>query len=343
VTTQLNPSYTLTLGSQQWTEQLIGLGLTLEVAPRVDALRLQLPASAPLSAERGDPVTLELDNGEASSTVFTGEIDTISRRLDAVIVTCANASGVLARLRPAETYENASASTVIRSLCDVMGVSVGSLEDGPDLRFYVADPSRTAWEHVARLAAWSGATARVAEDNSLVAAVIDASRAELALRYGRELSSLAVRKQLASPNFTVAGEAGAGDVNSDDALQETTDFFAGNRPSGPGRDTRWQFEPALRTAKAAATAGAALKRAGSSAEEAGRMKLFLQPAIRPGSIVEVQDLPDGLVSGPIWVTRVHHELGANAASTWVDFKHGGDAFDPSALIGSLLGSVGGLL
>jgi hypothetical protein len=344
MTSQLLPGYTLTVGSQQWTEQVARLSLTLEVAPRVDTLQVWLPIAAPLSADRGDAVALKLDNGENESTVFTGEIDSIQRDFAALRLTCLDAAGTLSRFRPAETYENISAARAIRTLCDSMGIDVGALEDGPDLAFYVADPSRTAWEHVARLAAWGGATARIDGANRLVADVIDASQAEFALRYGREISSLQADRHLdAIASFVVAGESGTGDVSDDAVLRSSTDFFAGNRPDGPGAGSRWQFQPALRTAKAAGTAGAARQRQYTAALEAGDFTAFLQPQLRCGSVIEIQDLPAGLVSSPLWVTRVQHELSERAATTRVDFRRGGDRFDPTALLGSLAGVVGGLL
>jgi hypothetical protein len=344
MTSQLSPAYTLTLGSQQWTEQVLRISVTLDLAPRVDSLYVWLPIAAPISADRGDVAELKINNGETEEIVFTGEIDAIQRDFSALRVSCVNAAGMLARFRPAETYENVSAATVVRNLCDVMGVNVGAVEDGPDLAFYVADPSRTAWEHIARVAAWGGAVARVDAANAVVANVIDAAQAEIALLYGREITALHANKAAtATDSFIIAGEAGAGDMASPDVLRPSTDFFAGNRPGGPAPGKRWKFEPALRTAKAAGTAGAAMRRHYESGLDAGRFSAFLLPQLRCGSVVDIQQLPDGLVSAPIWLTRVRHELSPGIASTQVHFRRGGDSFDPLALLGSLAGMVGGLL
>ncbi|MDB6062020.1 MAG: hypothetical protein JWM78_2123 [Verrucomicrobiaceae bacterium] len=344
MTSQLLPSYALTLGSQQWTEQALRIVVTLELAPRVDLLTAWLPIAAPLSADRGDRVELKINNGEKEEIVFTGEIDSIQRDFDKFRVNCVNAGGVLARFRPADTYENISAATVINNLLDSMGVDAGVIEAGPDLPFYVADPTRTAWEHIARVAGWGGAVARVGADNKVDASVIDASQADVALLYGREIISLhANKRSVAIDSFVVAGEAGAGDTGSADVLRPSTDFFGGNRPDGPARGKRWQFQPALRTAKSAATAGAALQRQYTSSLDAGYFRAFLQPQLRCGSVVDIQQLPDGLLAGPIWLTRVEHELGGGTATTRVHFHQGGDAFDPSALLGSLASAIGGLL
>jgi hypothetical protein len=339
-----SPSYALQLGSQRWTEQLVALRLELERAPRVDCLSLQLPAAAPLAAALGDGATLTLDSGEQREVVFTGVITSIVRSFDAIYVRALDAGGTLARYRPATTYEQLKVSTLISSLAADAGVDVGTLDAGPDLPFYVADPSRTAWEHVARLAALGGALARVSSDNQVQSIVVDATAAELALRYGRELLSLDWNQQLsAADSWTVAGEAGAGDASAPEALRPTNDFFAGNRPDGPTLGKRWSFEPALRTVKAAATASAAIVRAARAASEAGTLRMTLQPKLRCGTVIELQDLPAGLPAGPLWIGSVQHVLGVNGALTTARVYQGGDSFDPAALLGSLASSLGGLL
>ncbi len=344
MTTMLNPTYELTLGSQRWTEQAARIRLTLALAPQVNLLAVWFPAAAPLAAAKGDDVELRLNSGEKDEVVFTGSIDSLRSGFDGTRVTCLDAGGRLAGFRPAVTFEQVTAATVIRNLADEMGIETGELEDGPTLPYYVADPSRTAWEHMARVSAWGGAAVSVTKSNKVNALIIDASQAELALRYGREIIGLMADSRLPVVDaFTVAGEAGAGDAASPDVLRASTDFFAGNRPEGPALGKRWRFEPALRTVNAAATAGAARQRLYVSGRETGQFKAFLQPQLRCGTVLEIQDLPQGLPTGPIWVTSVEHRLGQGEASTTVCFRQGGDSFDPMALLGSLAGAIGGLV
>ena len=340
----LAPKYKLTLGTQQWTDQLLRVELSLAAAPLIDCLEVRLPSSASPSAETGDPVELSIDSGEDEEAVFTGAIGAIQRGFDYISVTALNAGGALAQVRPAVTYEQITAGSVVRSLCDDAGVDVGDLADGVSLVYYAADPGRTALEHIARVCGWSGAMARVSADNRVESVVVNATQAELALLYGREVISFESRK-LPAPlaSFTVAGESAASDSSAPEASRPTTDFFAGNRPAGPAADSRWQSEPALRTAEAAGTAGAALQRIYNSSRERGGLKAWLQPKLRPGTIIEVQSLPDGMISGPLWVYRVRHTMSRRGAVTQASFYKGGDSFDPSALLGSALSAIGGLL
>jgi hypothetical protein len=328
----LAPAYALTLGEQEFTTQALAIDLELGAAPLLDVLTVRLPSAAAPSAGLGDPAQLQLDG----VSVFSGTIAALRRRERELCVTAVDAGAALAAFRPAATYEQLTVASVVRSLCGDAGVSTGALEDGPQLAFYVADPGRTAWAHIARVTRWCGALARVNGDGELDADVIDAGRADVALRYGREVLALGERRCVpAADAWVVAGEAGGGSAGVPEALRPTSDFFAANRPDGPSLRHVWRFEPALRTSAAAAGAGAALARAAAAAERRGTLLTALAPALRPGTVVEVQDLPDGIEGGPLWLDHVIHHLGPDGgwsrARTW----QGGGAFSAAGLLGSL--------
>lgn len=329
----LAPAYVLTLGSQRWTQQLLAIDLRLAAAPGTNQLTARFPAAAPLSAGPGDPVILSLDGGEGAQTVFTGLIDAVRRGLETIEVTAYDALGQLARYRPAATFEKASAGTVIKALAGDAGATAGQIADGVMLAFYAADPSRSAADHASRLAAWSGALLTADGDGNLNAAVLDTSHADLALRYGREILAFDLNQGSAPDTVTVAGESGAGSTDSPDALRLSADPFAGNRPDGPSLGNHWTWEPALRTAQAAAGAGAALQRALKSNRGGGALRVFAQPKLRPGVVIEVADLPPGLAKGPFWLDRVRHTLTPEGAVTTARFKGGGDRAAPSLLAG----------
>jgi hypothetical protein len=335
----LSPAYELTIGEQRWTQQALAIELSLAAGPRLDRLIVRFPAAAPLSTAPDDPVSLSLDGGEGSEPVFTGVVTSLRRSLDDIVVTAIDALGQLARYRPSTTFQETTAASVIRSLAEDIGVPVGDLADGVMLPFYAADPSTTAADHATRLATWSGALLSVAGDGGLTAAIIDTTEASLALRYGRELTAFSVDDNPDPDAVTVAGESGAGSSDAPQALRLTADFFAGNRPDGPSAGNLWRFEPALRTADAAGTAGAAVQRNLRSAQKGGRFAAFLEPKLRPGIVFQVADLPDGLDPGPCWIERVRHAIGPDGASTTARFMKGGDSFNPLALLGSLVGAL----
>ncbi len=342
MTSLLSPSYSLILGSQELVEQALSIRVSLDLAPVVDSLEVVLPPHVALSAQAGDDVKLKLNNGETEAEVFTGTIEAIHRRFDSIRVRALNGGGTLARFRPAITFEQVSAGDVATSLCGAAGVDTGEIADGVDLAFYAADPGRNAWEHIARVAEWSGAIARMTAENTLDMRVVNATNAEVALRYGRELLSLDQESRAAAiESFVVAGESGAGSTSAPEAVRPSTDFFGGSRPDGPSLASRWSSQPALRTTAAAASAGAALQRAYGASRMRGHFRAFLLPQLQPGAVVEIQDLPEGLATDVIWLRRVSHVIERRGASTRADFARGGDSFDPLTLLGSLAGAIGG--
>lgn len=335
----IRPGYTLTISGQQWSRQAIAIDLRLAAGPQLDCLTARLPAEAPVEAAPDDPVTLSLDGGDGSETVFTGVVATIRRGLEQTTISAAGALGQLARYRPATTFENVSAGTVIRNLAGDAGVATADVGEGVMLRFYVADPSRDAAEHASRLAAWSGLMLVGTPEGKIAATIVDATQAEVALRYGREVTGLVIEEAAEPDKIIVAGESGVGEGGSPDALRLNADFFAGSRPEGPSLQHHWIWEPALRTTKAAATAGSALQRELAAGRRGGRLDALLLPRLRPGTVIELQDLPAGLAAGPYWLETVRHRIGAGGATTSARLMQGGDSFDPAALLGALGGML----
>jgi hypothetical protein len=335
--TLLAPGYELVLGSQKWTTQALAVELELHAAPLLNVLRVRLPAVAAPSTALGDVATLSIDSGESSQGLFSGRVASIRRSFSEVVVRACDAGGTLSKFRPAATYEQASAATVVRSLCGDAGVDVDRLEDGVTFTYYAADPDRTALDHVARVCALSGALARVTAEGKVESLVVNPAQAEVALKYGRDVFDFE-RGELDAPirGFVVAGESGAGSAAAPEAARPTTDFFAGQRPTGPDRENLWQWQPALRTAQAAQRAGSARGQRYQSSRRPGRFAALIQPSLRPGSIVEVQELPDELNPGRVFLRSVRHRLSPREASTSARFCEG-QSVDPTALLGSLGG------
>lgn len=331
----LAPAYTVRMGSQEWSEQVLEIRVLLGTGPSVDAATVVLPSTPAFKGAPGDAALVTLDSGERREPVFAGSIDRIRRTPTTIVLSLINAGGTLARMRPASTFEQITAGKLVRELCTEAKVDAGDIDDGVSLPFYVADPERTGWQHAARVAGWGGAMVTVSTENKVDVTVIDATRATCALRFGRELLSYAFdTRESYIDTFATAGESGVGDASDEKVLRTTADFFGGNRPSGPGPGSSWQSVPALRTAKAAATASAARKRVYDATREVGQFTAFLLPHLRPGTVIEVQDLPSIPVA-PYWVQRVEHTVSAAGALTRVQCARGGDAFDPAALLGAL--------
>ncbi len=308
----LQPTGTITLGNLQYTTQASLVTATLTTLPGVNSATIALPSQVRFEAAAGDDGILELDSGDAdgagSATILTGKVRTVRRTALAIEVTIGDAGAELARLRPCATFEKSSASDVLRTLANDAGLDIDTIDVDLPLALYVADQSRTAAEHVGALARLGGALALVTGDGKLSVTGWPEGQAELALRYGRELSDYDVR-DLPGPDskMMAIGFGAAGSASAPDALRPTVGQLPDDAPS-PGPDAIWKPSPALRVPKAAATASAGLQAIAGAYAKQARAKGFLMPKLRPGIVIEIQDVPDAR-SGDAWlITRVVHRL-----------------------------------
>jgi hypothetical protein len=71
-----------------------------------------------------------------------------------------------------------------------------------------------------------------------------------------------------------------------------------------------------------------------SFRDAGKVRTILQPALRPGVVIEIHGAPAGLPRGPMWIWRTQHVVTADGAITTAWFTSGGAAGSAQALLGS---------
>lgn len=339
----LAPSASIILGSEKFGTHALRVVAQLAPLPGIGSFRAIFPAATALSAAAGDDASLDLDGGEGSERVLTGVVRVLRRGVHQTEVIVADASAPLADLRPATTYRNQSADDVVQALASDAGVTVNGSDIGLPLAAYVADQRRTAAEHIAHLAALGGAMPRVNGDGELEVNRPAALMPDLAIKYGREVIACEVHSAAAPTASRIrTGSGPAGSEKAPDALRPSkTPLPAG--VADPGRDAIWTPAAILRTPAAAATASAVADVAASSAATRIRATAFLLPALRPGLVVEVQELPDTMSGGPWTITRVTHVLDARTGGRTYFEGEQASSLDLGALIGAALSAVGGLL
>lgn len=325
----------VTLGSSRYEAHAVSVTATLVELPGVSSFEVELPALVALDAAGGDPGALDLDGGEGAETVLTGTIRAFRRGLLSTRVVVADASADLAAYRPAQTYEGQDGKAVVQSLASDAGAGVGSVDVTLALPAYTAHQRRTGAEHVARIARLGGVLASVDGGGALTLRKPGA-QADLALRHGRELLELEV-SELPDPTLrrVLAGAGPAGSASAPDALREDTEALPSGSPD-PGADALWTPTPVLRTPGAAAAASQAAEDLAASGARTVHARCTLQPKLRPGLVVELQEVPGELGAGPWVLTSVVHRL---------DPDTGGETTfsGRSAGAGSGLGGLGGLL
>ena len=198
-------------------------------------------------------------------------------------------------------------------------------------------------EHVAELARLGGAIAFADADGALQVPARPTA-AGSALLYGREIMSYTSGEfATANPQRFAIGFGPAGSASAPDALRPSLDFLPASAPDG-GVDIIRFPTPLLRTPTAASDVSTALQAANAARGQRLRAHCFLLPALRPGAVIEVQSLPDGLSGGPWLLTRVSHELRPGSGGrTTIEAETADTGSLLGQLLGAALGAVGGLL
>ena len=339
----LAPAVSATLGNLRYDVQAIACSVSLGLLPRGGSARLRLPAGVRFEARSGDDAKLDLDGGEGARTVLTGSVRSVGRDVQGIDVELCDVGSVLAAYRPACTFENQSAQQIIRKLVGDVALSPGDLDLDLDLPAYVAHPGRTAAEHIAELARLAGALAQAGADGKLQVRGLPEGPADAALRFGREITHYEVRDNALEQGQTFAIGAGpAGSASAPDALRPTPGFLPASAAAG-GRNVLRLPTPVLRTPKAASSASEALSRHTAARATRLHARCFLLPALRPGQVIEVQDLPDGLSGGPWLVTRVDHDVSDGAGRTRFEAQSAAAPSLLGSLAGAAVAAIGGLL
>ena len=337
----LVPTVTMTLGELRYGAHVESVRLDLRALPGVNAGVVVLPAGARMDAGPGDPAVLELDGGEGAETVLTGAVRTVRTGLRETRVTVADGSVDLAALRPAATYERQDAKAVIRALASDAGVDAGRLDVDLELAAYVADQARTAAEHVAALATLAGAVATFGAGGTLAVAA-PAAAPDVALKYGRDLVACEV-VDASGPTATPVpvGFGPAGSPQAPGALRHTVGVLPSGAPAA-GRDALRAPTAVLRSPGVATVAGLAAAQRRAAEGRRLRARAFLLPWLRPGAVLEIQDLPDRLQDGAWLVTAVSHRLAPRTGGATV-FEGRAASGGAAGLLASAAAAIGSLL
>jgi len=338
----LAPSASFILGNFKYDSHAATIVVPLALLPGVNSFRVTLPATAQLDAEPGDDASLDLDGGEGAETVLTGKIASIRRGFQTIEVVAVDGGSRLAAFRPAVTYEKQAAKEVIRALASEASVDIDNIALDVPLAAYVAHQRRTAAEHIAYLASLAAAAARFEADGKLTVSA-PSGTAEVALLYGREISEARVRRRPAPSvqRFTI-GSGPAGSANAPDALRHTTSRLPGNAAT-PGVSAVWEPNHVLRVPSAAVNASSAASAIFAAKATTITSRCFLLPKLRPGKVIEIQELPNGLSGGPWMLTRVEHRLSptGGGATIFEGVSAGEGGF--GGVLAALAGAIGGLL
>jgi len=339
----LAPALSVTLGSLRYDTHAASASICLALLPRGNSAEIALPSSLRFEASAGDKAVVSLDGGEGAQTVLTGKVHSIHQEFEFIRVLITD-TVELAGYRPASTLEGQNAQAVVNALASDVSVSTGDITIDLDLAAYVAHPGRMATEHIAQLAEISGGIAYNDGDGSLNVKQKPSGPANSALKYGREVIAYETRSAAPlSPQRFAMGFGRAGSGGADDALRQSVDAIPGSAVDGGAGVWRMPV-PVLRVPSAATTATQALQSIAAAQAERITAHCYLLPTLRPGNVIEVQELPGGLSKGPWLITRVQHsfERGSGTTRFWGETASAGPSL-LGGLLSAAAGAVGGLL
>ncbi len=273
------------------------------------AIELANDSRAPAAA-LGDSGTIAFGYGDESEPAFSGQVDSIKRRLaGGRRITLVNGAARLARRRLDKSFQGQSAGEIVSSLLGEVepSISAGAIEDGVSYPFYAVDSGRTLLQHVADLARRNGHVAYLTPAGELFFAPPEEEEPAHEFTYAQDIITLQLEQRAPLINSAlVTGEGAAGSAGSDAwpwLLKEPGPVQA---EAGDGQPQELVADGSLRSGDAVNVAAGALMAAQISL--AGRMLSSGAPAVRAGSTIRIAGAPDETFNGVYFVSRVRHRF-----------------------------------
>lgn len=302
------PNAVLTVGGQDYSAAeaaLVRLKITLGLSGSHDAAELTLwPASKLKDAAAGDILEISLGEQDGEDAVFTGQVTEVLAGADALVVDGLAATVALSRARRSQTYVSQSVADIVKDLAS--DIDVDEVQGDLQLEAYSLDDRRTLWSHVLDLAALTGADVGCSADGGLRFAPFESGSADVSLRYGADVLAWHAGPRAAPTAPTAVASGAASDQGSEKWHWLTRDPANGTAGA--------RVVAAFRTRDAADQLNQALSDRAARAALRGQLFLVGRAGVRPGSRVEVTDLPTGDL-GTLRVLSVEHVLDARSGFT----------------------------
>lgn len=331
------PIIAVKTGGTSWRTIVTSLRIDSGLAPHADGSVIDAAAAYAPDAKPGDPIVIRAgyeDSGTA--VVFTGEIDTIERTTRGLIrVMAINGGALLARHRPAISFEQRSAADIVRSLADEASVSVGSLERGATLPHVVCDGRASALDIVAAMALRSGLAAWIDASGSLQMKALGGGRAAVEFGFGVNILSAESMSHGPWPGAVrIIGEGASGSQGSAAASWIVKDPTSVTKESGSGSPRVVHRDAAVRTPEAAESLASAVADRAGRAQRSARFVVSGALEVGPGSLFKVDARSGPASLGGEWVAmRIEHTIDSTSGfRTTIHAVSGGE----SGLLGGLL-------
>lgn len=295
------PSAVLTVDGQSLTAAEAGLArleLRLSIGGSHDAASLWLwPGSRFADTALG--AVLEIALGEAGDEidVWAGEVTERRRRPEALWIEGLCHTAALNRVRTSSAWEGQSVADIVRELAG--DAAIDEVEADTQLEAYAVDDRRTVWAHLCELAARTGAEIGASASGGLRFVTPQTGSAGRTLRWGADLLDWTIGASPTPSPPKVVAHGAASEAGADRWHWPRLDPADG--VDGPVRVAPFHTREA-----ADALTEALAARAERRAIE-GELCTTGRPDLRPGDIVDLDDVPD---VGAVRLLEVAHVLDA---------------------------------
>ncbi|MCY1003521.1 hypothetical protein OWM54_40890 [Myxococcus sp. MISCRS1] len=291
-----------------------------------------VPSDAGLPSP-GESTTIALDPGDGSVTVFTGQVLEARAAADSAVVIGGDALTQLARIDATGAYEQMSAGAIVRDLLGLASAKAGTVEDGLTFPSYVLHRGPRALRHIQRLAEQCGFDVFTNGRGQVHFSAPRKGGADHTFVYRTQVLRTQLHQALpAIDGFEVWGE-GAASSQGDSKAHWLVDDVApihgkaalGDqgqvRAGSVGKHSREVKDGAVRSGDSASAQAKGRVTALASRKLQGFLVVLGAPAVQPGDLIAVKDIPQGhpvedLLSGQVLRVRtVRHQLDARTGFT----------------------------
>ena len=256
------------------------------------------PASHLADATPGARIDISLGQRDEEEPVFGGQISARTRQPGAVVLEALAATVALSRSNRSQAFRNQSVADIVRDLAG--SASVDEVQGTLKLPAYHVDNRRPVWRHLQDLARLVGADLGSAADGGLRFVPAAGPGQVLQLHHGADLLDWRLAQGESAEPADVAAVGAASE--SGDARWH----WLRHDPVGAGAGAT-RLPAALATRDGAQAVADSLAARARRARVSGELVLQGQPALRPGQVVELVDLPGGS-PGKLRARAVEHTL-----------------------------------
>jgi len=295
------PSATITIDGKSLTSfeaGLVRLSVDMAHGTHHTAQLTLWPKSKFAQSATGAQITLSLGVDGEDQDILTGEIVGAGgipsgMRLEAVSATIA-----LSRTRRSQTYISQTVADIVNDLASE--VDIDEVSADLTLSGYCVDQRRTVWGHLVELAALAGADLGCSASGGLRFVPPTSGPGSFSFLFGATVLDWRLENLMPPPVPKIAPQGAASDQGSDKWHWILHD------PVGEGADPTL-IVGAFHTRDAADALAKAIEARAARAAVRGAVRLVGEAGLRPGEVIEIDDLP-GPVAGPFRLLNVRHRF-----------------------------------